>query len=263
MKKLALLAAIAAAMLAYPAVSSAASFRGVVFAKQAKRHALAVASAHGKVRVVRTNKMRIRVGTRVAVRARPLRDGTFRATHITVAGHAEKIELEGRIVSVTPATAMTAGAIVLQTEHGAQVTIVVPAGTALPDLKAGDEVEVEVALGDGNTLTLVKLEQEDEDEDDDDDDAGEVQKTEVEGQLVSVTEPTAATAGAIVIKTENGKEVTITVPAGTTLPALHAGDRVEAKVKVDNGTLTLLRIEVNGDDDDDDGGGGDDGGGDH
>src|SRR5207247_4256893 len=69
---------------------NAASFSGVVVAKDAKRKAIVTASARA-VRTVRAPASfgGVRLGQRVAVRARPLADGTFRATSVRPAGRGQ------------------------------------------------------------------------------------------------------------------------------------------------------------------------------
>ena len=88
-------------------------------------------------------------------------------------GEAQEIELEGKVASVTLPTTTTAGEIVLQV-GASTIHVVVPAGTTLPALTVGQNVELEVALA-GTTFTLVKAEDEDDDQGDDeqgDDDGG-------------------------------------------------------------------------------------------
>jgi hypothetical protein len=83
-------------------------------------------------------------------------------------GHAQKLELEGKVVSVTQPTATTAGEVVLQVGKST-INIVVPAGTTLPTLNPGDSVQLKVQLS-GDTFTLVNSHEENDDNGDDEGD---------------------------------------------------------------------------------------------
>jgi hypothetical protein len=81
------------------------AFSGVVLAKDAQRQALVVASTTGVVRtvqgVVRTvhvRSLRELVGSRVAVQANRLRDGTFRAVRISIGGRANQARINHAVV---------------------------------------------------------------------------------------------------------------------------------------------------------------------
>jgi len=240
-KKIALLTAVAAAVLVYPAVSSAASFHGVVIVKQSKRHALVVASSTGRVRTVHTSRMRIRVGARVSVRARVLHDGTFSATKVSADGRAHKARIRGVVVR------RTRGGRLVSAGHS-----VFAIHSNRNEPRPGDVVDEDVTIGANGEL-----------DEDDFDEVGHVEKTEVEGKVVSVSAPTATTPGTLMTKTEDGPTISITVPAGFNLPQdLKAGDRVAAKGKVDGTTFTLVKLEQEDNEDGDDDGG-DDHGGDH
>ena len=198
MKKI-VLPLIAAAAVAFPAAAGAGSFSGIVVAKQVRRHALVVASHTGVVRVVHTHHLATRVGARVTVTARRLGDGTFTLQddhpgaqpgdevdetvtidngnldedQVDEVGHTQKLELEGSIVSVTAPTTTADGEIVLQVGTST-IHVVVPAGTQLPSLAPGQNVELKVTLS-GTTFTLVKADEEDDNQGDDnqgDDDGG-------------------------------------------------------------------------------------------
>ncbi len=86
-------------------------------------------------------------------------------------GHAQRLELEGTIASITPATAADPGELVL-TVGKSTIDVVLPAGTTLPStLKVGDKVQVKVTLA-GDTFTLATSHEEDDDQGDDGDHHG-------------------------------------------------------------------------------------------
>lgn len=72
---------------------------GVIVAKDAKRKALVTVS-HGSVRTVRApNKFRnLRVGQRVAVKARMLTDGTYAAAAVRGQGRVSRVRFRGVVV---------------------------------------------------------------------------------------------------------------------------------------------------------------------
>ena len=102
MKRLALLfaAAIAVVVIALPATAGAATFRGVVIAKDSARKALVTASSNGTVRTVRVHAgfKRVGVGGRVAVRAAKLPDGTFSASTVKSLGKTTRARVRGTVV---------------------------------------------------------------------------------------------------------------------------------------------------------------------
>jgi hypothetical protein len=85
-------------------------------------------------------------------------------------GHAQKLELEGTVVSVTAPAASADGEIVLQVGKST-ISIVVPAGTQLPTLQAGQSVQLKVGLS-GSTFTLLTAHEENDDQGDDDNNEG-------------------------------------------------------------------------------------------
>src|SRR5262245_36912753 len=95
MTKKLVLPLVAAGAIAFPAAAGAVSFHGVVVGKQARRHALIVASQSGLVRTVHSHRLVTKVGARVAVNAARLSDGTFSARRVTVHGRAHKARIHG------------------------------------------------------------------------------------------------------------------------------------------------------------------------
>ena len=119
-------------------------------------------------------------------------------------------------------------------------------------------MEAVVSFADG-VYTLVTIET-DEQAEQGDDHGHHGDRTEAEGAV------TAMTATSITVQRSRGRPVMFAVPAGFNLHGVKVGSNVEAKGTVQNGVLTLTRLEVkgddNGDDDDDDGPGDDHHGGD-
>ncbi len=99
--------------------------------------------------------------------------GNLDEDQVDEVGHTQKLELEGSIVSVTAPTSTADGEIVLQVGTST-IHVVVPAGTQLPSLAPGQNVELKVTLS-GTTFTLAKADEEDDNQGDDnqgDDDGG-------------------------------------------------------------------------------------------
>ena len=100
-------------------------------------------------------------------------NGNLDEDQVDEVGHTQKLELEGSIVSVTAPTSTADGEIVLQVGTST-IHVVVPAGTQLPSLAPGQNVELKVTLS-GTTFSLVKADEEDDNQGDDnqgDDDGG-------------------------------------------------------------------------------------------
>lgn len=149
----------------------------------------------------------------------------------TGASQSGTVEIEGRLVSVSP--------LVVSVE-GLPIEITVPGGITLPPLTPGQEVELTVQAGAGNTFTLVSIQSaanEDEDE------------VEAKGTV------TDSTSSHITIDA-GGATVTFAAPSGVTLPVIATGTLVEARGVTIDGVLTLTRLRV----EDGDGDGGGDGG---
>jgi hypothetical protein len=247
MKKIVLSLVVAAAV-AFPAAAGAASFGGIVVAKQVRRHALVVASHTGAVRVVHTHRLATRLGARVTVRARRLRDGTFSATKVSVRGRAHRARIHGVVVRrLRGRVLIAAGHSVLSIRTRRLFSL----QDDNPGAQPGDEVDETVTIDNGNL------------NEDDVDEVGHTQKLELEGSIVSVTAPTSAADGEIVLQVGTST-IHVVVPAGTQLPSLAVGQNVELKVALSGTTFTLVKADEEddnqGDDDqgDDDEGGGDD-----
>jgi hypothetical protein len=236
--------AIAAIGIALPATAGAATFSGIVVAKQSARHALVVASRTGVVRTVHTHRLGTRVGARVAVTARRLSDGTFSAQKVAVRGRAHRARVRGVVAHrIRSGYLLSAGHSVLaiHTRHFSD------AATTTSGPTPGTVVDVTVNTDDA------ELDEEDVEE------LGDEQELELVGKVASITPATATTAGEMVLQV--GKStIDIVIPAGTTLRSgLAPGDMVEVEVELAGDTFTLARAHEEDDDqgedenDDDDG----------
>jgi hypothetical protein len=243
-KKL-ILSIVVAGAVVVPATAGAATFGGVVIAKQARRHALIVASSAGVVRTVHTHRLATRVGARVAVRAHRLSDGTFSATKVAVRGRAHKARIHGVVAK------RLRGRLLISAGHSLVAVATRQSFSLLDDHggpKTGDVVDVTVST-DGQELDEEGM-----------DDVGHVQKLELEGTIVSVAAPTSTADGEIVLQVGKSS-IDVVVPAGSTLPSLKAGDSVQLEVTLSGTTFTLAKAQSEDDDQGDDDQGDDDGGG--
>jgi hypothetical protein len=248
MKKL-LLPLAAAVAFVLPATAGAASFGGVVVAEQPARHAVAVSTA-GVVRTVHTHRAGLAVGSRIAVKARPLADGTFSATSVVTRGRAKTARIRGVVArQLKTGYLVAAGHSML----AVRTRRLADAGAAASGPAAGTIVDVTVDTND-NELDQQEL-----------DEQGHAQRLELEGTISGITLATATDVGELVL-TVGKSTIDVVVPAGTSLPAtLAVGDKVEVKVTLAGDTFTLTTShEEDNDQGDDDGGhhsGGDNGGG--
>lgn len=235
MKRTAVLLTVGAAAAAlYPAAAGAARFGGVVIAKQPNRHALIVTSRAGTVRTVRTHA-RIRIGSRVLVNARLLRDGTYRASRVAVRGHARHARIHAFVVR------RLRGRLLVSAGHSVFVVRKMRLATmsAADDNsdQPGDEIDATVTVGPNG------LDEENETE------VGHQDSVELNGSFVSLNGST------LTIQTEDGSTIPVVVPTGFTLPTFQPGQHLELKVSVSGTTFTLVEVksEDNGDNNDNQG----------
>jgi RNase P/RNase MRP subunit p29 len=202
---------------AAPAQAGAAHFAGVVVAKQPQRGTLVLARAGGAGLTVHAALGRTSTGDRVEIRGQRLRDGTIRASLTTVVSHTHRALVRGVVVrELRRSTVLTTGRSAITIRHAVRNA----------HMRAGTPATFRVRIDDDGRLT---------------EEAATVNGAqpgivEVEGRVVSVSP--------FVVSVE-GLPVTITVPAGMTLPsALGAGDRIEFTVQVAGGnTFTLVAID--------------------
>ena len=235
---------------ALPAQARTGSFSGVVVAKQRARGTMLVAGAHGAGLTVRGRLARAHVGDRVTVSGVRLRDGTLRASRLRVLSHARHTTLRGTVVRrMARGTLLASGhSVVLIHRRSRHVSSRSDHG----GLEAGDVARFGIRFDDDEAF-----------EDGQPVQIGQASTARIEGRIVSISP--------FVVSLE-GLPLTITVPAGTNLPAgLAPGQRIEFTVQVGSAnTFTLVAIDEvenddghNGGDDGGGGGGGDDGGGHH
>jgi len=249
MKKL-LLPLVAAVAVVLPATAGAASFGGVVVARQPARHAVVVSTA-GVVRTVHTHRVGLAVGSRVAVKAKLLADGTFSAAAVVTRGRA--------------ATARIRGVVARQLRTG----YVVAAGHSMLAVRTRRPADAGAGAAGPSTGTIVDVTVDTDDnalDEQDVEERGYAQRLELEGTIAAITFATATAPGELVL-TVGKSTIDVVVPPGTSLPAtLAVGDKVEVKVTLAGDTFTLATShEEDNDQGDDDGDhhGGDDHGGHH
>jgi hypothetical protein len=225
--------AIAAIAAVYAAPAGAATWQGVVVAKDPSRKAVATASPGGVVRTVRApgRFAGLRIGRRFVVRARPLGDGTFAAAGLR---------------ALRPARAARVRAVVVQHRAGRYLvsagrsTFALRSGArslaATSSSRPGDVIDAVVSIAQGGlTATQVTT-------------VGRVATVRIEGIVVEASPTT------IRLVVARAGFVTVTVPAGLT-HRIVAFDQVELRVAVGvDGSFTLVsgRIEADQADDDDD-----------
>src|SRR5205085_3524304 len=189
-----------------------------VVARNAKRHTHAVASHTGAVHTVRVTRLRASVGSRVAVTAKALRDGTFRLSTLALRGRARHARIHGVVAR------RLRGGLLISAGHSmirvASARRVAAAGGGR-EPQPGDIVDATVTVTSSGEL-----------DDDDVEDVGHADKIELQGTLTALTAPTATTTGSLTVKVGD-QSFDVVVPAGFNLPSsLKVGDRVEVKASI-------------------------------
>jgi hypothetical protein len=195
-----------------PAQAKAAGFHGTVVAKQSQRGTLVLAGRGGIGLTVHAT--RGAVGDRMSLRGTRLHDGTIRATRLSVLSHTRRAMIRGVVVRQrSRSTLVATGRSVITIRH---------ATTA--GLRAGTVAEFRVRIDDDDLIENQAIV------------VGQAGDVEIEGAVVSVSP--------FVVSVE-GLPITITVPAGMTLPAaLMAGLRIELIVHVTApNVFTLVAID--------------------
>jgi hypothetical protein len=250
MKRTALLVVAAFLLAAGPATAATKAVKGTVVAKHARSDTVVLAGPKGLGVTVRVAPRRVRLGDRVSVVGKQLRDGTIRATRLHVLSHVKTARIRGAVVKrIARGLRVASGHSVLtiRTSHRKLSS----EGDGRHEGTIG-EFEVEIEHGE---LVEEGFKA-----------ATPSGTVKIEGRLVSVSP--------LVVSLE-GLPIEITVPSTITLPKLTPGQEVELTVQTGAGnTFTLVSIDDEdqpGDDDSGDGGddggghggGGDDGGGHH
>ena len=192
---LAALAAVTAAL--WPAAGSAATFKGIVVAKQ--RGTLLVASPAGLVRAASGNAA---VGSRVVLTG----------GHATVVGRATKARIRGIIVRHVGTTLFISSNRHLLALHTARVLAdTTPTTPTAP----GTIVSAQVGISNGEL-----------------DDEGETELGQVSGNTLAVQATIAAVAPGSVTLNVQGQTLTVPLPAGLTLPASLIGQTVTVNLSL-------------------------------
>ncbi len=212
------LLAVAAFLLAVGSASAAPkAIKGTVVAKRA--HTIVLTTGRKGLAVkVRVAPRRVRLGDRVSVVGKRLRNGTIRASRLQVLSHVKKARIRGMVVKrLAHAMRVASGHSVL-TIH----TRSAHATSRHDGEEKGELGEFEVEFEHGDLV------------EDDFTPVSPSGTVEIEGVLVSVSP--------LVVSLE-GLPIEITVPSGMTLPPLTPGQEVELFVQAGAGnTFTLVSI---------------------
>jgi RNase P/RNase MRP subunit p29 len=214
------LPAVAAFLLAVGSASAAPkAIKGTVVAKRA--HTIVLTTGRkGPAVKVRVAPRRVRLGDRVSVVGKRLRNGTIRASRLRVLSHVKKARIRGMVVKrLAHAMRVASGHSVL-TIH----TRSAHAASRHDGEEKGELGEFEVEFEHGDLV------------EDDFIPVAPAGTVEIEGRLVSVSP--------LVVSLE-GLPIEITVPRGMTLPPLTPGQEVELFVQAGAGnTFTLVSIKA-------------------
>lgn len=207
---------------AYPAVSGAAGFRGVVVARDGGT--ALVASPSGVVRAFPTTAG---VGSRVVLRG----------ARLATVGRATRAHIRGVLVRRSGSLRFLSAAhhvLVIRGRAGRVLSSAAQAPAPAPGAVVDTTVQVSPQTG---------LESESEHE------VGKAGTVEIQATV-------AAVGNGMVTLTVNGQSLTLQLPAGLTLPANVVGTTVTLKLSFANGRANV--DDEQGDDEDDDDGGDDD-----
>jgi len=218
MKRLVLFLIVAAALLA----PSAALASGAVLKVQRATHLVAVTNGKTKVSLVHTGA-KLRVGQRVAVSGRTLRNGTLAASSVRVVGRARTVHFRGLLLkrSGTRLVLSAGGAVISLNRGSARTTS--SAGDTGP--QPGSTVDVTATVGNDDQL----------DEDNVTTVSADAPGGAIEGKLTIGT-------GKITVVSEH-MALVLNVPASVDLSKFANGDEVLAKfTQGADGTLTLTAL---------------------
>jgi hypothetical protein len=214
------LALAAAGAAFWPAAGGAATFKGIVVAKQ--HGTLLVTSPSGAVHAV---SGRAAVGSRVAVSGRT----------VTVVGRAHTALVRGIVVRRIGTTMFLSSNRHLLAIHNARRLAGTATSTTAP--QSGAVVEAQVSVDNGD------LEEQDEQE------VGQANSSSIQVQATV----SAVGVGTVTLNVQ-GQTLTVNLPGGLTLPASLVGQTVTISLSLDDNQGD----DQSGDSSDDSGGGGDD-----
>lgn len=206
-----------------PAQARAGSFSGTVVAKQKQGGTLLVAGAHGVGVTVRGGLVRAAVGERIRVQGTRLHDGTIRLSRLQMLGRVDTARLRGTVLrTLARGTLLASGRSVVMI-HRSGRTLASAADHG--GVRAGEVVEFRIRFDDDDLIQAAPPAR-----------VGQAGNAQIEGTLVTVLPLVVAL---------DGLPLTITVPAGVTLPAtLAPGQRLQLTVQVGvANTFTLVSID--------------------
>jgi len=229
------LAAIAVALIT-PALAHGATMRATVVAKQAKRHALVVATRHGDVMSARVSLRQLhntRVGTRLTLVSRRLADGSLHVVRMRALGKAARAHIHVVVVKARARRLLVAGggtAFALGLSRRTRVL-----ASAAP-MHPGDEIDATVDLSREQALsTTVQV-------------SGEAPLIEFSG-VVTAIDSTSITLAS------DGLATVVRLPGGVVLPPIvRLGSEVEVVASISGSTLTLAAIKLDDESSQDNGG---------
>jgi hypothetical protein len=217
---------VALASSANGATSASSTLRGVVIARSASRHTIAL-SVGRSIRTLRLSSATavnaLPLGTNLTATASSLADGTFRVSTLARRGASRHAHVRATIVSTSAhQLTLSSGGSVFRVTSTSRLHA---HDTATNGTNPGDVVDVEVSISDTG-LDATSLQQ-----------VGTTNLIQLDGTLTSVS------STSLVLAVDEGAATTITVPASVTLPsAIVAGDKVEVLVDYASATFTLVTI---------------------
>lgn len=238
MKRLVIFLVVSAALLA----PSAALASGVVLKVQHATHLVAVTNGKTKVALVHT-AAKLRVGQRVALSGRTLRNGTVSASSIRVLGRAHSVHFRGLLLKKSGARmVLSAGGAIISVHRGARSTS--SANDSGP--QRGATVDVTATVGTDDELEAESVSTASTD----------TPGGQIEGKLT-------IGAGTITVKSEQ-MNLSIKVPTGFDLTKVVTGDEVLVTFSQQpDGSLVLTDISADGNAQEADDDQGEEGDGDH
>jgi hypothetical protein len=221
MKRLVIFLVVSAALLA----PSAALASGVVLKVQRATHLAAVTNGKTKVTLVHT-AVKLRVGQRVALKARRLRNGTVAASSIRVLGRASTVRFRGLLLKKSGTQlVLSAGGAIIAVHRGARTTS--SANDTGP--KPGATIDVTATVGSDDELEAETVSTA----------SADTPGGKIEGKLTIGT-------GTITVKSEH-MNLSIKVPAGFVLTAFATGDEVLVTFsQQSDGSLVVTDISADG-----------------
>jgi len=223
MKRSALLAVVIFLLASGSATAAPKAIKGVVVAKRAHGAVILATGRKGLAVTVRAGSRHLRLGDRVSVTGKRLRDGSIRPSRLHVVSHVTKARIRGLVVRrLAHAMRIASGHSVITIQTRSRALAAHHDGQ-----REGEMGEFEIQFEHGDLVehgfTAAS-------------DSGTVA---IEGHLVSVSP--------LVVSVE-GLPIEITVPDGMTLPALTPGQEVELTVQAGAGNVFTLVSIQSGDD---------------